>query len=166
MPSAATARPQVIAAPPIIFRPSIWSVSARWRSDFLDHARRLGRSPSTTFQEAIRRRWVTALLGFAVVMLGVSTFFTWMSARLEQQKFLRDYGLGFTIIMTLIAADFSGRRAYSTRNRASHDFHDPVQTGHATRISDWQISRFDADACAQSGGYGRDFAFYRLFAVY
>lgn len=61
----------------------------------------------TTFHEAIRRRWVTALLGFAVVMLGVSTFFTWMQPG-SQQKFLRDYGLGFTVIMTLIAAIFLG----------------------------------------------------------
>ena len=62
---------------------------------------------TTTFQEAIRRRWVTALLGFAVVMLGISTFFTWMQPG-SQQKFLRDYGLGFTVIMTLIAAVFLG----------------------------------------------------------
>jgi Cu-processing system permease protein len=62
---------------------------------------------TTTFHEAIRRRWVTALLGFAVVMLGVSTFFTWMQVG-SQQKFLRDYGLGFTVIMTLIAAIFLG----------------------------------------------------------
>lgn len=61
----------------------------------------------TTFHEAIRRRWVTALLGFAVVMLGISTFFTWMQLG-SQQKFLRDYGLGFTVIMTLIAAIFLG----------------------------------------------------------
>ena len=62
---------------------------------------------TTTFHEAIRRRWVTALLGFAVVMLAISTFFTWMQPG-SQQKFLRDYGLGFTVIMTLIAAVFLG----------------------------------------------------------
>ncbi len=62
---------------------------------------------TTTFQEAIRRRWMTALLGFAIVMLAVSTFFTWMQPG-SQQKFLRDYGLGFTVIMTLIAAVFLG----------------------------------------------------------
>lgn len=62
---------------------------------------------STTFHEAIRRRWMTALLGFAVVMLAVSTFFTWMQPG-EEQKFLRDYGIGFTVIMTLIAAIFLG----------------------------------------------------------
>ena len=61
----------------------------------------------TTFQEAIRRRWVTVLLGFAVVMLGVSTLFTFMSPGTEQ-KFLRDYGLGFTTILTLITAIFLG----------------------------------------------------------
>jgi Cu-processing system permease protein len=62
---------------------------------------------TTTFQEAIRRKWMTALLGFAVVMLAVSTFFTWMQPG-EEQKFLRDYGIGFTVIMTLIAAIFLG----------------------------------------------------------
>jgi Cu-processing system permease protein len=62
---------------------------------------------ATTFQEAIRRKWMTALLGFAIVMLACSTFFTWMQPG-EEQKFLRDYGLGFTAIMTLIAAIFLG----------------------------------------------------------
>lgn len=62
---------------------------------------------STTFQEAIRRKWMSALLGFAVVMLAVSTFFTWMQPG-EEQKFLRDYGIGFTVIMTLIASIFLG----------------------------------------------------------
>ncbi len=61
----------------------------------------------TTFQEAIRRRWVTVLLGFAVVMLGVSTLFTFMSPG-EQKKFLLDYGVGFTVILTLITAIFLG----------------------------------------------------------
>ncbi|RYG73076.1 ABC transporter permease [bacterium] len=62
---------------------------------------------ATTFQEAIRRKWMSALLGFAVVMLAISTFFTWMQPG-EEQKFLRDYGIGFTAIMTLIAAIFLG----------------------------------------------------------
>lgn len=61
----------------------------------------------TTFQEAIRRRWVTVLLGFAIVMLGVSTLFTFMQEG-EQQKFMRDYGIGFTVILTLITAIFLG----------------------------------------------------------
>ncbi|RYX85426.1 ABC transporter permease [bacterium] len=61
----------------------------------------------TTFQEAIRRRWVTVLLGFAIVMLGVSTLFSFMATG-EVQKFLRDYGLGFTLILTLITAIFLG----------------------------------------------------------
>jgi ABC-type transport system involved in multi-copper enzyme maturation permease subunit len=50
---------------------------------------------------------MTALLAFAVVMLAVSTFFTWMQQG-EEQKFLRDFGIGFTVIMTLIAAIFLG----------------------------------------------------------
>ncbi len=62
---------------------------------------------ATTFQEAIRRRWVSVLLGFAVVMLGVSTLFTFMQEG-EQQKFMRDYGIGFTVILTLITAIFLG----------------------------------------------------------
>ena len=62
---------------------------------------------STTFQEAIRRRWVTVLLGFAIVMLAVSKLFTFMSPG-EEQKFLRDYGIGFTVILTLIMSIFLG----------------------------------------------------------
>jgi ABC-type transport system involved in multi-copper enzyme maturation permease subunit len=61
----------------------------------------------TTFHEAIRRKWMTALLGFALVMLACSTFFTWMQPG-EEQKFLRDFGVGFTVIMTLIVAVFLG----------------------------------------------------------
>lgn len=62
---------------------------------------------ATTFQEAIRRRWMTALLAFALVMLGLSTFFTWMQPG-EEEKFLRDFGMGFTIIITLLMAIFLG----------------------------------------------------------
>ncbi|HEX8234603.1 MAG TPA: ABC transporter permease subunit [Abditibacteriaceae bacterium] len=60
-----------------------------------------------TFQEAVRRRWMTALLAFAVVLLVLSTFFRWMQAG-EEQKFLRDFGIGFIIIMTLLMAIFLG----------------------------------------------------------
>jgi hypothetical protein len=62
---------------------------------------------ATTFQEAIRRKWLTLLLGFALVMLAVSTFFTWMQPGSEQ-KFLRDFGVGFTVIMMLIVSVFLG----------------------------------------------------------
>ena len=75
--SAASAR-RGRTARPIIFRLSIWSAFCSLGFGLAHHARRLGQLPSTTFQEAIRRRWMTRLLGFAVVMLGVSTFFTWM----------------------------------------------------------------------------------------
>lgn len=61
----------------------------------------------TTFQEALRRRWMTVLLGFALVLIGLSTFFTWMQPG-EEQKFLRDFGIGFIIIMTLLMAIFLG----------------------------------------------------------
>jgi len=61
----------------------------------------------TTFQEALRRRWMTALLAFGLVILGLSTFFTWMQPG-EQEKFLRDFGIGFIILMTLLMAIFLG----------------------------------------------------------
>ncbi|HEX8552200.1 MAG TPA: ABC transporter permease [Abditibacteriaceae bacterium] len=61
----------------------------------------------TTFQEALRRRWMSALLAFGIVLLGLSTFFTWMQPG-EEQKFLRDFGIGFIIIMTLLMAIFLG----------------------------------------------------------
>jgi hypothetical protein len=44
----------------------------------------------TTFQEALRRRWMTALLIFGMVLLALSTFFTWMQAG-EEQNFIRDF---------------------------------------------------------------------------
>jgi len=62
---------------------------------------------TTTFQEAIRRRWMSALLAFALVMLALSTFFTWMQPG-EEEKFLRDFGMGFIIIITLLMAIFLG----------------------------------------------------------
>jgi Cu-processing system permease protein len=61
----------------------------------------------TTFHEAVRRRWMTALLGFAVALLVLSTFFQWMQAG-EEEKFLRDFGIGFIIIMTMLMAIFLG----------------------------------------------------------
>jgi Cu-processing system permease protein len=61
----------------------------------------------TTWQEALRRRWMTALLAFALVLLGLSTFFTWMQPG-EEEKFLRDFGIGFIIIITILMAIFLG----------------------------------------------------------
>jgi len=61
----------------------------------------------TTFQEALRRRWMTAMLAFAVVLLGLSTLFTWMQSGTEE-KFLRDFGIGFIIIITLLMSIFLG----------------------------------------------------------
>lgn len=60
-----------------------------------------------TWQEAIRRKWMVALLGFALVLMLLSTFFTWMQAG-EEKKFLRDFGVGFTVIITLLMAIFLG----------------------------------------------------------
>lgn len=61
----------------------------------------------TTFQEAVRRRWMTALLGFALVLLALSSFFNWMQPG-EEEKFLRDFGTGFIIIITLLMSIFLG----------------------------------------------------------
>ena len=61
----------------------------------------------TTFQEALRRRWMTALLAFGIVIMALSSFFTWMQPG-EEQKFLRDFGLGFIIILTILMAIFLG----------------------------------------------------------
>ncbi len=61
----------------------------------------------TTFHEAVRRRWMTALLAFALVMLALSTFFTWMQPT-EEHKFLSDFGVGFIIIMSVLMAIFLG----------------------------------------------------------
>lgn len=60
-----------------------------------------------TFQEAVRRKWMFALLVFAVVLLVISTFFTWMQPG-SQEKFIRDFGLGFIIIITMLMAIFLG----------------------------------------------------------
>lgn len=61
----------------------------------------------TTFQEALRRRWMTVLLAFGLVIVALSSFFTWMQPG-EEQKFLRDFGLGFIIILTILMAIFLG----------------------------------------------------------
>jgi Cu-processing system permease protein len=61
----------------------------------------------TTFQEALRRRWMTALLAFGLVIVALSSLFTWMQPG-EEQKFLRDFGLGFIIILTILMAIFLG----------------------------------------------------------
>lgn len=61
----------------------------------------------TTWQEAIRRKWMVGLLGFAIVLMLISTFFTWMQQG-EEKKFLSDFGVGFTVIITLLMAIFLG----------------------------------------------------------
>jgi hypothetical protein len=61
----------------------------------------------TTWQEAIRRKWMVGLLGFALVLMLISTFFTWMQQG-EEKKFLTDFGVGFTVIITLLMAIFLG----------------------------------------------------------
>jgi ABC-type transport system involved in multi-copper enzyme maturation permease subunit len=61
----------------------------------------------TTWQEALRRRWMTALMAFALVLLGLSMFFTWMQPG-EEEKFLRDFGIGFIVIITTLMSIFLG----------------------------------------------------------
>ncbi len=60
-----------------------------------------------TFQEALRRRWMTVLLGFGLILVALSVFFTSLSPGTEEQ-FLRDFGTGFIIIMTTLMAIFLG----------------------------------------------------------
>lgn len=60
-----------------------------------------------TFREALRRRWMTVLLGFGLILVALSTFFTSLSPGTEEQ-FLRDFGTGFIIIMTTLMAIFLG----------------------------------------------------------
>jgi len=61
----------------------------------------------TTFQESVRRKWMFALLIFALVLIVISTFFTWMQPG-SQEKFIRDFGLGFIVIITMLMAVFLG----------------------------------------------------------
>ena len=61
----------------------------------------------TTWQEALRRRWMLTLLMFAIVLIPISLFFTWMQQGSEE-KFVRDFGLGFTVIITTVMAIFLG----------------------------------------------------------
>lgn len=61
----------------------------------------------TTFQEALRRRWIIGFLGFSVLVLALSPLFT--RAQLgEEQRFLQDIGMGFIIAMTVLIAIFLG----------------------------------------------------------
>lgn len=60
-----------------------------------------------TFNEARKRKWMTVLLVFGIVMVGLSVFFTSLSPGTEAQ-FIRDFGTGFIIIMTTLMAIFLG----------------------------------------------------------
>ncbi len=60
-----------------------------------------------TFREALRRRWMTVLLAFGLVLIALSVFFTSLSPGTEEQ-FIRDFGTGFIIIMTTLMAIFLG----------------------------------------------------------
>ncbi len=62
---------------------------------------------TTTFQESVRRKWMAVLLVFGVVLLALSTFFTQFSPGAEEQ-FIRDFGIGFIIIITMLMAIFLG----------------------------------------------------------
>lgn len=60
-----------------------------------------------TFQESVRRKWMFALLIFGVILLVISTFFTWMQPG-SQEKFIQDFGIGFIVIITMLMAIFLG----------------------------------------------------------
>jgi len=61
----------------------------------------------TTFQEALRRRWVVGFLGFSVLVLLFSGSLTFVQLG-EEQRFLQDFGTGFIIGMTVLIAIFLG----------------------------------------------------------
>ena len=110
-----------------------------------------------TFREALRRRWMTVLLVFGMVMVGLSVFFTSLSPGTEGQ-FIRDFGTGFIIIMTTLMAIFLGRVAGSARHRAPHNFHDFVETRQSRRVSHRQIFGIVPDAFGQSAFAERHFS--------
>lgn len=60
-----------------------------------------------TFNEARRRRWMAVLLGFGLILIALSVFFTSFTPGAEEQ-FIRDFGTGFIIIMTTLMAIFLG----------------------------------------------------------
>jgi len=61
----------------------------------------------TTFQEALRRRWVVGFLGFSVLVLLCSGSLTFVQLG-EEQRFLQDFGTGFIIGMTVLISIFLG----------------------------------------------------------
>ena len=62
---------------------------------------------STTFHEALRRRWMLVLLAFSAVLLACAPAFTGLQPG-EEERFLQDFGIGFIITMTLLMAIFLG----------------------------------------------------------
>ncbi len=61
----------------------------------------------TTFQEALRRRWVIGFLGFSMLVIGFSSSLSFVQLG-EEQRFLQDFGTGFIITMTTLIAIFLG----------------------------------------------------------
>jgi ABC-type transport system involved in multi-copper enzyme maturation permease subunit len=53
-----------------------------------------------TLREALRRRWILGMLGLTVTVLAFSSAFTRLQPG-EELKMLRDFGIGFIIIMTV-----------------------------------------------------------------
>lgn len=66
-----------------------------------------GTIATTTFLEALRRRWVIGFLGFSVVVLLFSGSLTFVQLG-EEQRFLQDFGTGFIIAMTILISIFLG----------------------------------------------------------
>lgn len=61
----------------------------------------------TTFQEALKRRWVVGFLIFSILVIGFSGSLSFVQLG-EEQRFLQDFGTGFIITMTTLIAIFLG----------------------------------------------------------
>ncbi len=61
----------------------------------------------STFQEALKRRWVIGFLVFSMIVIGFSSSLSFVQLG-EEQRFLQDFGTGFIITMTTLIAIFLG----------------------------------------------------------
>ncbi len=61
----------------------------------------------STFQEALKRRWVVGFLIFSMLVIAFSGSLSFVQLG-EEQRFLQDFGTGFIITMTTLIAIFLG----------------------------------------------------------